>query len=84
MSLSLKNKSVYKSKNICLVKFEVLGYQNTKKWLNTMSISDPQIHLNRLGCVKKNDRNEINSVGSPHLTMHLRKDLPITSVFFSF
>ena len=44
-------------------------------------MSDPQINLNRLGCVKKNDRNDINSVGSPHLTMHLRKHLPITSGF---
>ena len=69
-----------KSKNFCLVKFEVLGYQNTKKWLNIMSLSDPQINLNRLGCVK-NDRNEINSVSPPHLTMHLRKHLPITSGF---
>ena len=42
-----------KSKNLCLVKFEVLGYQNTKNWLNIMSMSDPQINLNRLGCVKK-------------------------------
>ena len=41
-----------KSKNLCLVKFEVLGYQNTKK-LNIMSMSDPQIYLNRLGSVKK-------------------------------
>ena len=58
-----------KSKNLCLVKFEVLGYQNMKKWLNIMSILDPQINLNRLWCVKKNDRNEINSGGSPRLTM---------------
>ena len=49
------------SKNLSLVKFEVLGYQNTKRLLSIMSISDPQIILNRLGCVKKNDRNEINS-----------------------
>ena len=40
-------------KNICLVKFEVLGYQNTKKLLSIMSISDPKINLNRLGSVKK-------------------------------
>ena len=72
------------SKNLCLVKFEVLGYQNKKEWLNIMSMSDPQINLNRFGCVKKkkkNDRNEINSEGSPHLTMHSRKHLPITSGF---
>ena len=68
-----------KSKNLCLVKFEVLGYQNTKKWLNIMSISYPQINLKSQGCVKKNDRNEINSVGSPYLTMHLRNHLVITS-----
>ena len=42
-------------------------------------MSDPQINLNRLGCVKKNDRNEINSGGSPCLTMHLRNHLLITS-----
>ena len=61
------------------IKFEVLGYQNTKKWLNIMSMSDPQINLNRLGCVKKNDRNVINSGGSPCLTMHLHNHLLITS-----
>ena len=44
-----------------------------------MSISNPQIILNRLGCAKKNDRNEINSGGSPRLTMHLRNHLLITS-----
>ena len=49
ISLSLKNKEVTKSKNLCLVKFEVLSYQNTKKWLNTMSMSDPQINLNSWG-----------------------------------
>ena len=38
----------------------------------------------QVGVREKNDGNEINSVGSPHLTMHLRKHLPITSVFFLF
>ena len=38
----------------------------------------------QVGVREKNDRNEINSEGSPHLTMHLRKHLPITSVFFPF
>ena len=32
---------------------KVLGSQNTKKLLSIMSISDPQINLNRLGSVKK-------------------------------
>ena len=37
----------------------------------------------QVGVREKNDRNEINSVrvGSPHLTMHLRKHFPITSDF---
>ena len=48
ISLSLKNKT--KSKNLCLVKFEVLGYQITKK-MSIISISDPKVNLNRLGCV---------------------------------
>ena len=34
-----------------------------------------------VGVREKNDRNEINSVGSPHLTFDLRKHLPITSGF---
>ena len=38
-------------------------------------MSDPQINLNRFGCVKKNDRNEINSGGSPRLTIHLGNHL---------
>ena len=38
----------------------------------------------QVGVRDKNDRNEINIVGSPHLTMHLCKHLPITSVFFLF
>ena len=38
---------------MCLIKFEVLGSQNMKKILSIMSISDPQITLNRLGCMKK-------------------------------
>ena len=41
---------------------KVLGSQNTKKLLSIMSISDPQINLNRLGSAKKNDRNEIKSL----------------------
>ena len=45
---------------VCVcVKFEVLGYKNTQKVLRAISISDPQISLNRLGCAKKNDRNEM-------------------------
>ena len=32
---------------------KVLGSQNTKKLLSIMSISDPQINLNRLGSLKK-------------------------------
>ena len=36
-----------KSKNLCPVKFEVLGYKNTQKLLRIVSISDPQIILNR-------------------------------------
>ena len=47
---------------MCLVTFEVLGSQNMKKILSIMSISDPQITLNRLGCVEKNDRNDIKSL----------------------
>ena len=43
-------------------KFEVLCSQNAKKLLSIMSISDPQIYFNRLGSVKKNDRNEIKSL----------------------
>ena len=45
-----------------------------------ISISDPQISLNRLGCAKKDDRNEINSCGGPsRLAMHLHDHLIITS-----
>ena len=33
-----------------------------------MSISDPQINLNRLGSMKKNDRNEIKSLEYSHDT----------------
>ena len=35
---------------------KVLGYQNTKKWLNIMTMSYQKINLNRLGCVKKNEK----------------------------
>ena len=57
--------------------FEVLGYKNTQKLLCILSISDPQISLNGLGCVK-NDRNEFNSCGGPsHLAMHLHNHLLI-------
>ena len=49
----IKKQIKNKYKSICLVKFEVLGYQNMKKLLNIMSISDPKINLNRLGSVKK-------------------------------
>ena len=58
----IKKQIKNKHKNTCLVKFEVLSSQNTKKLLSIMSISDPQINLNRLGSVKKNDRNEIKSL----------------------
>ena len=51
--LSLKNKYEGKSKNLCLFKFGVLGYRNVQKWLGIMFISDPQITLNRLGCMEK-------------------------------
>ena len=51
--LSLKNKYEGKSKNLCLFKFGVLGYRNVQKWLGIMFISDPQIILNRLGCMEK-------------------------------
>ena len=34
-------------------KFEGLGYRNTLKLLRNISISDPQVSLNRLGCAKK-------------------------------
>ena len=44
-------------------KIRIIGLSKHEK------ISDPQSNLNRLGCVKKNDRNEINSGGSPRLTM---------------
>ena len=46
---------------MCIEKCEVLGSENTIKLLSIMPISDPQITLNRSGCVKKNDRNEIKS-----------------------
>ena len=36
-------------------------------------------HFKQVGVREKNDRNEINSGGSPRLTMHLRKHLLITS-----
>ena len=43
-SLSLKNKIIeIKSKNLCLFKFGVLGYENTQNQLGIMSISDPKI-----------------------------------------
>ena len=51
--LSLKNNYEGKSKNLCLFKFGVLGYINVQKWLGIMFISDPQIILNRLGCMEK-------------------------------
>ena len=38
----------------------------------------------QVGVREKNDRNEINSVGSAHLTMHLHTHLPINNVFFPF
>ena len=50
---SLKNKYEGKSKNLSLFKFGVLGYRNVRKWLGIMFISDPQIILNRLGCMEK-------------------------------
>ena len=45
---------------MCLVKYWAL--KTPKKLLSIMSISDPQINLNRLGSLKKNDRNEIKSL----------------------
>ena len=36
-------------------------------------------HFKQVGVREKNDRNEINSGGSPRLTMHLRNHLLITS-----
>ena len=52
--LSLKNKYEDQSKNLCLFKFGVLGYRNLKNFLlRIMFISDPQIILNRLGCMEK-------------------------------
>ena len=47
ISLSLKNTWKNQSKNLCLVKFEVLGYENTQKLLGIISMSDPQISLNK-------------------------------------
>ena len=38
---------------MCIEKCEVLGSENTIKLLSIMPISDPQITLNRSGCVKK-------------------------------
>ena len=38
-----KKKSKKKSKNLCLVKFEVLGYHNMQKLLHIISISDQWI-----------------------------------------
>ena len=55
-----KKKKINKSKNICLVKFEVFGYKNVQKLLRIISISDPHQFI-QLGVFKKNDRNEINS-----------------------
>ena len=52
-SVVFKNKYEGKSKNLCLFKFGVLGYRNVQKWLEIMFISDPQIILNRLGCMEK-------------------------------
>ena len=46
---------------MCIEKCKVFGSENTIKLLSIMPISDPQITLNRSGCVKKNDRNEIKS-----------------------
>ena len=38
-------------------------------------------HFKQVGMREKNDRNEINSGGSPRLTMHLRNHLLITNGF---
>ena len=46
--------------NKYLVKFEVLGYKNKQTILRIISISDPQISFNRLGCAKK--MTEIRSI----------------------
>ena len=61
---------------------------SNKVWvIKTRKMVEYHVHVGSTGQFKqvevreKNDRNEINSVGSPHLTMHLRKHLPITSGF---
>ena len=46
-SLSLKNKQRNESKNLCLVKFEVLGYKNYQKLLRIISLTDYKVSLNR-------------------------------------
>ena len=52
ISLSLINKNK-KSKYLCLVKFEGFCYNDKQNLLRILSISDPQVSLNRLGCAKK-------------------------------
>ena len=74
ISLSLKNKT--SSKNLCLVKFEVLGNQNTKKMI------EYHFHIRSQGQFKQvcvREKNEINSGGSPRLIMHLVNHLVKTS-----
>ena len=44
--------------------FEVLGYKNTQKLLRIISISDPQISFNRLGCAKKMKEKRSIAVGA--------------------
>ena len=58
----IKHKYKNKSKNVCLVKCEVLGYQNTQK------MSEYHVHirstdqLKHIGVREKNDRNAIKSL----------------------
>ena len=47
------NKYEDKSENLCLFKFGVLSYRKLQKLSRIMFISNPQIILNRLGCMEK-------------------------------
>ena len=44
---------------MCIEKCEVLGSENTIKLLSIMPISDPQITLNRSGCMKNKSANAL-------------------------
>ena len=69
------------SKNLCLVKFEVFWFSKHEKMVEYHVHVRSTDQYKQVGVREKNDRNEIYSVGSPHLTMHLRKHFPITSGF---